>query len=373
MQEGESSLARRDQASTLVRDALRAFLEVAETDALGLRLACRDARDGTTVMEMRRVAVVFRRPSTFIDRDAEILKRHFDVATLVWRHTTGALPLYRLAARSDIVLSWFAGPYAALATYYGRLFGTKTALMVGGYETARIPEIGYGAFLNPVTASLVRIAVARSDGVAVVDPSLAAGLRTLCPTDREIAVIPTGYDPKFFRPAGPKESMVVTVAAIGEQTAQLKGLYVFAEAARRMKEMRFVIVGKVINQSVVDRLRELSSGRVEVAGQLDPNGLVRYFQRAKVYCQLSRHEGLPNALCEAMLCKCVPIGTRHGGIPTAIGDTGLYVNYGDIPATINAIRTAATMDGSQARRRIMNLFPIEMRERRLVDFLNRLV
>ena len=44
----------------------------------------------------------------------------------------------------------------------------------------------------------------------------------------------------------------------------------------------------------------------------------------------TKYERLPNALhCEAMLCECVPVGTRYCGIPTAIGDTGLYVPYGD--------------------------------------------
>ena len=40
-------------------------------------------------------------------------------------------------------------------------------------------------------------------------------------------------------------------------------------------------------------------------------------------------EGLPNALCEAMLCECVPVGTDVQGIRTAMGDAGFYVPYGD--------------------------------------------
>jgi len=322
---------------------------------------------------MQRVAVVFRRPSTFIERDLEILKRHFLVAPLVWRHLSGPLPLFRLAMESDIIYSWFAGPYSALATYYGNIFGTKTALMLGGYETARIPEIGYGAFLNPVTASLVRLAVTRSDGVAVVDQALAKELRDLFPTNREITVIPTGYDWKFFRPAGPKDQTVLTVATVGKSTALRKGLYVFAEAARHVCEMRFVVIGRVTDDAVANRLRELSSGRIEITGPLDSNELLHHFQRSKVYCQLSRYEGLPNALCEAMLCECVPVGTRYGGIPTAIGDTGFYVNYGDVHGTIEAIRGAARMDGSLARRRIKSLFPVELREQRLVNFLDYLL
>jgi glycosyltransferase involved in cell wall biosynthesis len=49
-------------------------------------------------------------------------------------------------------------------------------------------------------------------------------------------------------------------------------------------------------------------------------------------------EGLPNALCEAMLCGCVPVGTKRNGIPTAIGDCGFYVPYDDPKAAAEAIK-----------------------------------
>jgi len=61
---------------------------------------------------------------------------------------------------------------------------------------------------------------------------------------------------------------------------------------------------------------------IKFTGIVPDEELIKYYQKAKVY-QLSEYEGLPNALCEAMLCECVPAGTRYCGIPTAIGDTGM--------------------------------------------------
>lgn len=59
-------------------------------------------------------------------------------------------------------------------------------------------------------------------------------------------------------------------------------------------------------------------------------------------------EGLPTAVCEAMLCECVPVGTNRYGIPIAIGDTGFYTEYGDVELTAEAIKKA--LDSNNGKR-----------------------
>ena len=86
--------------------------------------------------------------------------------------------------------------------------------------------------------------------------------------------------------------------------------------------MKFVVVGPHHDNSI-RKLKSIASGNVKFTGFVPDEELIKYYQKAKVYCQLSRYEGLLNALCEAMLCACVPVGTRYCGIPPAIGDTGM--------------------------------------------------
>jgi glycosyltransferase involved in cell wall biosynthesis len=103
--------------------------------------------------------------------------------------------------------------------------------------------------------------------------------------------------------------------------------------------------------------------------------LVGHYQRAKVYCQPSYTEGLPNSLCEAMLCGCIPVGTRAGGIPTAIGETGYIVEYRDQTGLVDAVRLALAAPvekGRAARARIAAEFTRERREQSLCRVIDQL-
>ena len=111
---------------------------------------------------------------------------------------------------------------------------------------------------------------------------------------------------------------------------------------------------------------------VKFTGWVSDDELLQLYQKSKVYCQLSRYEGLPNVLCEAMLCECIPVGTKYCGIPTAIGNTGFYVPWENAKATaeavINALKTSSDL-GKNARERIRQKFPSERREKELLKYL----
>jgi glycosyltransferase involved in cell wall biosynthesis len=228
--------------------------------------------------------------------------------------------------------------------------------------------------LSPKSAAGMKWILANASKVLTVDESLKReAVANLGASTSNIITIPTGYESSKFKPYGKKENIVLTVGSVGKrQSPRRKGLDVFAKTAGYMKDVNFVHVGDLHNHP--EFLHEADSRNVTFAGRVTDAELLRHYQRAKVYCQLSLHEGLPNALCEAMLCECVPVGTRVGGIPTAIGDTGFYVPYGDVPATVKAIRRAITSEtGEKARLRIKSLFSLETRETRVVEAINKLL
>jgi len=96
------------------------------------------------------------------------------------------------------------------------------------------------------------------------------------------------------------------------------------------------------------------------------------YQESKVIALLSKYEGLPNVLCEAMLCECTPVTTGVCGIPNAQGDAGYYVSYDDEKETKEAIEKAlkSKADTKEIRNRIKDNFTIEQREKSLKNSWN---
>ena len=321
---------------------------------------------------MKVCVVYYKSPSPFVIQDYLILKKRHDVRLVSFLSHPFRFLFY--VARSDLCVCWFADLHSAVAIGVSRILGKKSIVVAGGYDVARVPEIEYGAFVySPVTRFSAAYALNHADLVLAVDPSIVeSAILNARISPASARYLPTGYEAEFWRPprSGPRPSTIVTATRVQRETVKLKGLDTFARTAALVPEARFVIVGEV-DPRVGDDLTEMAHGNLSLIGYQPQEALVKVFQEASVYCQLSRFEGLPNALCEAMLCGCIPVGTKAGGITTAIGDTGFFVDYGDETATAEAIRRALQSDDKhreEARCRIMRLFDISMREAGLLGF-----
>ena len=91
----------------------------------------------------------------------------------------------------------------------------------------------------------------------------------------------------------------------------------------------------------------------DFAGWLAPDEVTRRFREARVLCVPSRRaangdaEGLPTVIPEAGAQGLPVVGTRHSGIPEAIGDdgtAGLLVGEGDVDGLARALTSVLTDD-----------------------------
>jgi glycosyltransferase involved in cell wall biosynthesis len=110
---------------------------------------------------------------------------------------------------------------------------------------------------------------------------------------------------------------------------------------------------------------------LKITGYINEADLHKYYQRAKVYAQLSYHEQFGCALAEAMAHQCVPVVTAKAALPEIVGETGYYVPYGNITKTTIAVSEALrdNKKGGIARERIVKFFSLERRQQSLVALL----
>jgi glycosyltransferase involved in cell wall biosynthesis len=165
-----------------------------------------------------------------------------------------------------------------------------------------------------------------------------------------------------------KKDSVLTVAVCDSGARMgVKGVDLLLDAARLVPSTRFLLIG--IGEPFLQPLAARAPANVEIRGRVPREELLTLYRNTKVYCQPSRFEGLPNAVCEAMLCGCVPVCTDVGGTRTAVDGAGLLVPWGDPAALASSINEALAWpaaSGVAAREAIAGRFTLEKREEGLV-------
>lgn len=341
---------------------------------------------------MKRLLFIYLKPSSFVSDDLAILDEAADIRTFRFRGDKKPGPatlaaefarqivwLMREIPACDAVYGWFADYHMVLPLLFARLFRKPVAVAVGGFDAIALPTLEYGVFLSSWRAPLARFVLSRADVLLPVSPSLVhstntfsewpdtteQGIRVFAPGSRaEIRVTPTGYDPERW-PLGPlaRESIVSTVGLIdSDRTLLRKGIDLFIEAARAMPDTQFRIVGVADQEQV--RTQYDAPPNVRLIPPVKRDQLIAHYHDTSVYVQLSRAEGLPNVLCEAMMCGCIPVGSRAFGIPDGIGDTGYVVDTPDLNEVIEAIRQALRAGPEQretARKHIIDHFDRDRR------------
>jgi glycosyltransferase involved in cell wall biosynthesis len=333
-------------------------------------------------MVKRKILFIHASNASFVLNDMKILKKlGFDVRVLDLTPYQGStrkkllyavkilLSMIKGVIWSDLTFSWFADIHAFLAVLFSKIFKRRCLVVIGGYEVVKAPEINYGGMLSFWKRAIVIFILRYADKIlAVSEHSKKETLRWV--SRKDIEVVYHGIDcEKFtFSENDVKEDVVITVGRIDKTTLKRKGIETFVRCAKYLVNIPFVVVGGYSDDSI-EYLKSIASPNVVFTGYLEQEQLIKLYKRAKVYAQLSYHEGFGVSLAEAMACGCVPVVTNRAALPEVVGNLGFYVPYNDEMATVEAFKKALSTSkevSEKAMRRIRELFSIEKRERTLL-------
>jgi glycosyltransferase involved in cell wall biosynthesis len=327
-------------------------------------------RSFTKMAYKERITFVYPHPSTFIQRDFDMLSEEYDVRPVEYKSKIDILRLKFKLINTNVNISWFALGHATLSVLISKIFMLRSIVIVGGWDVVYMPEIKYGAMSSKRRIRKTKIALKYATKVVCVSKSIAEHTKKWT-NRKDLEIIPLGFDPEKFKPEGEKENLVITAGSLkNEITIKVKGLDHFFKCAQLLPEVQFILIGSH-DPEIRDEWESRAPDNLKILDFVPQKELIEYYQRAKVYAQLSFQESFGSALAEAMLCECVPVVTRRGALPEVVGDCGFYADYGSENETVKMIKKALISDyGPKARERIATQFPLSKRKEELIRIID---
>ena len=309
--------------------------------------------------------------SSFIRIDRELLAERWPVRE--WRQPgrfTNLLALVPMLLRSDVVVGWWASWHTFWPVTLAWLLRKPSLLIVGGFDTANMPDIGYGFQQGGARKWLSRFVMARATRLVTNSRYSQEEIRrNIGFGPRRVGVIHHGIPDRYGDvPREEREPLALSVGYVTRANLDIKGQRAFVQAAAHAPEAVFVLAGPWKDEEGIGELRRIAAPNVAFTGWLDQADLDALFVQAAVYVQPSRHEGFGVAVAEAMLAGCVPVATAAGALPEVVGDAGVLLSSNHPREVADGVRRA--LDGGpgagrHARERILREFPLDRRRRGL--------
>lgn len=265
-----------------------------------------------------------------------------------------------LELKPDVVLAFFGAPSGVAAWAWSFFRRTPYIVCLRGGDVPGFRPYDFALWhrlLGPLLRRVWRRAsavVANSQGLRVLGMAFEPRV--------PIQVIPNGVELEAFG-VEEREWEPARLLFVGRLVYQ-KGLDILLSALEGLVETpwHLTLVGDGPRRDWLGaRAAELGmGGQVELRGWQPRAALPEIYRRANLFVYPSRHEGMPNALLEAMASGLPAVATRIAGNEELIvdGETGLLVPPEDPTALRNALRKVLSQSdlrqrmGAAARQRV---------------------
>lgn len=340
----------------------------------------------------KKILCIYSNNYTFVRKDIELLAKHYDIVEFGFpSHPKWKTPFFLIKQffflvyffpKVDATICMFAGYHTFFPTLFTKLFKVPTSIILAGFDCYSFPSINYGIFNQGILKRFAQFSCNNATNLVVVHESMIdtpytydkadfprQGLKYFMPKlDKKIIPMYYGYETNRFFNKGEKRipnSFITISIDISGSTFYRKGIDLILKAAEKLPDYKFTIIGKTAD------IQFFISSNVEILPPVPYTEVNNYLNQYEFYFQLSMAEGFPNALCEAMMSGCIPIGSDVFSIPYIIEDTGFVLPQRDINQLVALCNEVVTSNkellSMKASERIITNFPVSRREKELVD------
>ena len=282
--------------------------------------------DGVTV---HRIPAMRRR----LDRSGAWEQIAFMISASLW--------VLRQAARDepDATLAFFGMPSGAVAWLLKKVSGVPYIVSLRGGDVPGFRPYDFKVF-HKLIGPFLRIIWHAASAVIANSAGLYELAHAFDPTIN-IPIIPNGVNARQFE-ARPRQWSPARLLSVGRVVYQ-KGLDLGLRALAGLSglEWEWYIVGDGPQLQALQALAaELDIvGRVHFLGWQSRADLAGWYDRANLFIFPSRHEGMPNAVLEAMASGLPVVATRIAGNEELVVDgvTGVLVNAEDVDSLRDAL------------------------------------
>ncbi len=327
--------------------------------------------------------------STFILKDVEILSAEYNVKQYLFSVKKKHLVPYEFLKqffflilnmwKADVFICHFAGYSSFLPALIGKLSNKPCFIIVAGNDGSKFTDFNYGNFTKKLLGFFTGYSLQLAKHILPVHESLvyqkydyykggmpAQGYSYFKPKTKKIpfTALYYGYDSEKFRLIEGSVRISNTFITIGNLSDKYafkrKGFDLIIELARLRPDLSFTFIGW-------DGIKSIDLPKnITLLKFMTQEEIIKILNTHEFYFQLSIMEGFPNALAEAMLCGCIPIGSNVSGIPFIIGETGFVLKQHNINELSSLIEEALNSKNrkilsEEARKRIAANFSIENR------------
>ena len=302
-------------------------------------------------MDKKKVLYIHSLNTSFVRKDIALLEANFIIKKSFFNPNKKVLVPFQFIKQfffllfniwgANIVIVQFAGYQSFLPAFFSKIFRKPCLIVLGGTDCVSFPSINYGNFNRPVLKTFTAWSLRLSTHFAPVHKSLVKskytytdddypeqGYMVFCPKVKGgYTELFYGYDAAQFRNDEAKiPNSFITVGFLNNPNYFRKGIDLIVEMAKSYPNNKFTIVGGTIDDIPVINV----PSNVKLVDAVSYDELKALYAEHEFYLQLSICEGFPSAICEAMLCGCIPIGSDVAAIPEIIDDCGFVLKHKNV-------------------------------------------